>query len=233
MGDSATLAVEHFDRTAETYDDRIGHGIPGYATLHDVAEVLLAADVGPSGEVLIVGAGTGYETRRYAHRHDGWRLTAIEPSAEMSAIALDHAEHVPDRIAWHTGTLDTLPEGDLQSDLYDGATLLLVLHFLPDDGTKRDLLRAIAQRLKPDAPLLIADLFDTHADDWTRWAAYLRMNGAPDEAIARGMRMSQSLLHRITEDRLAVLLHETGFGKPERCYQALHVGGWLCHRLSD
>ncbi|MEM1096136.1 MAG: class I SAM-dependent methyltransferase [Bacteroidota bacterium] len=227
--DSATLAVDHFDRTAETYDERIPNGIPGYATMHDVAEMLLAADVGRSGHVLIVGAGTGYETRRYAHRHGGWRLTAIEPSAEMSAIALEHAEHVPGRIAWHTGTLDTLPLGTL----HDGAVLLLVLHFLPDDGTKLNLLRDIAQRLKPGAPLLIADLFDTHADDWKRWAAYLRMNGAPDEAIARGMRLSQSLLHRITENRLAVLLHEAGFSTPERFYHALHVGGWVCHRLSS
>ncbi|GAB5518226.1 MAG: class I SAM-dependent methyltransferase [Rhodothermales bacterium] len=229
MADRATLTVPHFDRTAETYDARIPNAIPGYTTLHDLAETLLATETRPDARVLIVGAGTGYEARRYAQHHPGWMLTAVEPSTEMTARAHAYLDHDADRIAWHTGTLDTLPA----TAPFDAATLLLVLHFLPDDGTKRDLLRDIAQRLKPGALLLIADLFAAHEADWARWAAYQRLKHVPEEAIERGLSLSQEILHRITEDRLAVLLHEAGFSYPERWYHALHVGGWLCRRSSD
>ena len=50
---------------------------------------------------------------------------------------------------------------------FDVATLLLVLHFLEDDGSKLGLLRDIAEHLKPGAPLVLGDLFGPPwSDPW-------------------------------------------------------------------
>ncbi|MVM33957.1 hypothetical protein GO755_28235 [Spirosoma sp. HMF4905] len=56
----------------------------------------------------------------------------------------------------------TLIEG-LLTDLdparkYGAATLLLVLHFLDDQGAKLNLLKAISQRLAPGAPFVMLDI---------------------------------------------------------------------------
>ena len=45
---------------------------------------------------------------------------------------------------------------DLLADkLYDGATVAMVLHFVPDDGGKLKLLCEVAKRLKSNAPLVV------------------------------------------------------------------------------
>ena len=59
----------------------------------------------------------------------------------------------------------TLIEGlvsDLnQSQKFGAATLLLVLHFMEDDGTKLNLLKSIAERLENNAPLVLLDITGT------------------------------------------------------------------------
>src|SRR5262249_52713224 len=114
---------------------------------------------------------------------------------------------------------------------FDAATLLLVLHFIPDDE-KEALLASISERLKPGAPFLMATLFgDINS---TR---FLRLNDARTAwAVAKGMdpQVAKELcdpkrkdMHIVSEERLKSLLRSAGFIDVQRVCQMLNVGLWF------
>ncbi len=62
----------------------------------------------------------------------------------------------------HRGTISELDETN-----FDAATALLEMHFLPDDGEKLDFLKAIHNRLKRGAKLILADgCFDKNSAEF-------------------------------------------------------------------
>ena len=120
----------------------------------------------------------------------------------------------------------------------DAATCLLVLHFLPDDGSKLALLRAIAARLKPGAPLILADMYEDPnsprrarmLDIWARW----QQDGGIDPIeVDKGRRHVQRDIHFVSESRLTDLLAEAGFGPPERFFGAFLFGGYLTFKTGE
>lgn len=82
--------------------------------------------------------------------------TGGDPSAPMLKIAEQRVSEagLGKRIALIQGGVDQLPP-DVR---YDGATCMLVLHFVQSMQRKLELLRGIAKRMKPGAPLLLASL---------------------------------------------------------------------------
>ena len=85
----------------------------------------------------------------------------------------------------HLGYVDDLPDGHR----FDAATLIGVLHHLPGDEAKRHILRSIAARLLPGAPLILAGNRHAYADHPTllaAWGERWRMQGSmPDEVRAK------------------------------------------------
>lgn len=76
-----------------------------------------------------------------------------------------------------TGIVADLPE----HDRFDAATLILVMHFIPDNEEgKIRLLRNIAQRLRKGVPLIISDIFEP--DDFVLQMSYFRQY-----LLAKGM----------------------------------------------
>ena len=151
-----TAAKIEFDRDrANQYDLDIRKAIPGYEALHGMTHSLLQNNLSESARLLVVGSGTGMELVNYCQQNPAWSLTGVEPSAEMMAIAFEELVSLGYReVDLHTGYISTLPE----TKLVDAATLMLVMHFLPDDGSKLQLLK-IARHLKPGAELVLADLY--------------------------------------------------------------------------
>lgn len=153
---------------------------------------------------------------------------------------LDHARAriatagLEERVTLRVGYADDLPAGDR----FDGATLLLVLHFLPDDGSKLTLLRAIAARLQPGAPLVLADL---HGEPGTpafealfaAWRESLLLTGAEPDVVEAGIQAARGAIHFVSEPRLAALLAEAGFTPPLRFWDALLYAGWICERRTS
>lgn len=134
-------AIE-FDRDrASKYDLDIRKAIPGYEALHGMAQTLLQLSLSQSAKLLVVGSGTGMELINFCTNNPQWLLTGVEPSAEMMAIAKKQLSqrNLLERVNLHTGYVGSLPE----TSLMDAATLILVMHFLPDDGSKLALLKAI------------------------------------------------------------------------------------------
>jgi tRNA (cmo5U34)-methyltransferase len=236
-----TAPIATFDAArAARYDVDIAHAIPGYGVLHTltatVAATLLdgARGAGASPRVLLAGAGTGAELAALAAARPTWRFVAADPSAAMLAHLRRRAASldVRERLTVHAGEVGSLP----RAEPFDAATLLLVLHFLPDDGAKLALLRDVGARLRPGAPLLLADMAgERDSPEYAlllgAWETHLRAAaGAPADAAARAVTAVRAGIHPVDERRLGALLADAGFGPPLRYWQGLTAGAWVARR---
>ena len=219
--------VEIFEnQRAAGYDQFVETWIPNYHYFMDIAPRLLRHT--SNKDLLVVGCGTGAEIERFVRTPEPWRITGIDPSPEMIAQArenLKEAEHV--RLVEGVITdLDT-------SHLFGAATLLLVLHFMADDGTKLALLKDIAIRLEKDAPFILLDI----TGDQNQLKANLKIlklllpAGLEEEDIAHRMTRIEHNLHSISEKRLGELLMEAGFEAPLRFFQNSIYMGWMTKKL--
>lgn len=224
----------HFDRSrAATYDAEIEAGLPGYDLLHRTAAAVLDVAAPDAAEILVAGAGTGREMELLAADRPGRRFLAVDPSAPMLEIAARRAEAqgLSGRVAFHCGLLGEL----VAAPAFDAATLLLVLHFLPDDGTKAALLRDVAVRLRPGAPLVLADLHGDPADPGfalllDAWQRDQLLRGGGEAELAERFHVIRTALHFISESRLRELLADAGFVRVERFLSAYLCGGWVAFR---
>jgi tRNA (cmo5U34)-methyltransferase len=229
-----TEAKIEFDRErASQYDLDIRKAIPGYEFLHSMAQSLLQTNLHESARLLIVGSGTGMELVNYSQLNPGWTLTGVEPSSEMVAIAKSELinQGLQEQVNLHTGYVNSLPE----TEPMDAATLMLVMHFLPDDGAKLQLLQDIAQRLKPGAKFILADLYgDQTASYFSQlikaWQA-LYFNQLDEETRAKAETnfpaSIKNSIYFVPEARIIKLLQMAGFSQVSKFYQAFLFGGWI------
>lgn len=229
-----TAAKIEFDRErANQYDLDIRKAIPGYEALHGMAHSLLQTNLSESARLLVVGSGTGMELVNYCQQNPTWSLTGVDPSAEMMAIAVEELTTLRyrERVDLHTGYVSTLPK----TEPMDAATLMLVMHFLPDDGSKLQLLKDIARRLKPGAELVFADL---HGDKSLPYFAKLRKawqalyfsqldEESRIKAEANFQTSIDNSIYFITEARIIELLQTAGFSNVTKFYNAFLFGGWI------
>lgn len=218
---------------ARRYDDTIRRVIPGYDTLHAIGGLILQQEAGADAHVLVVGCGTGAELGALGAAAPGWRFTACDPAEGMLDVARARvaAAGLTARVDLHACSADGLPDGPM----FDAATCLLVLHFVPDDGSKLALLKSIARRLKPGAPLLLADMYeDPRSPRYQRlvgvWAQWQIAQGIDPAEVEKGLAHVRRDIHFVTEARLAELLAEAGFGPAERFFGAFLFGGYVTHR---
>ena len=224
--------TQHFDEDkARAYDRVIRQVVPGYETLHHMIKVLLTRYVTETNaNFLSVGCGTGVELTQLGQDFPNWTFTGVEPAPAMAEVARANVtlQHLNERCQVVEGYVEDLPI----DEVFDGASLILVMHFVPDDGTKEALLRSIFDRLKPGAPLVVADLFgEPSSDRLSRfmevWADWQRFNGMPDHIVERGFEHVVRDIQFVPEDRILELLETTGFENVERFYGALLFGGWI------
>jgi hypothetical protein len=148
-------AAAKFDaeRAAE-YERQSRIALAGYEACHALAACLLAAALDPEQvrptpcHVLVVGAGgTAQEVQSIAALQPAWRFTAVDPSPQMldQAMARLRGLGLDGQTEAVLGTVQDLSA----AQTFDAATVVGVLHHLPGDAAKRDILQAIAQRLAP------------------------------------------------------------------------------------
>lgn len=206
--------------------------IPGYASLARLAVALLAASprAGRDGaQVLVAGCGTGAELVEARAQRPDWRITAIDPSADMLAEAQQRLGEAG--IVWRQARVE-----DLQADAcFAGALSVLVLQALPDDGTKLAFLTALARSLEPGGQLVLVDLMAPERSPLqtqveAAWLGFQKASGLPAEdeelsALIQG-------LHPIGMARLTALVNAAGFTDPARVFQALGYEGFLLQRAA-
>ena len=228
-----TASKINFDlERANQYDLDIRKAIPGYEALHSMAQSLLETNLSSAANLLVVGSGTGMELINYCQRNPQWTLTGVDPSEAMMAIAKRELadKKLLERVNLHTGYVNTLAKGKLM----DAATLMLVMHFVPDDGSKLQLLQNVAEHVKPGAELILADL---HGDKSAPYFAKYRQawqtlyfNSLDDAAKTQAEQNFESSIDNsiyfVPETRIVELLKIAGFDRINKFYNAFLFGGW-------
>ncbi|MGI9558519.1 MAG: class I SAM-dependent methyltransferase [Thermodesulfobacteriota bacterium] len=222
--------ASHFDRArAEGYDRRVRHLIPGYEAVQGLALSLLESSLGAESSVLVAGAGTGSEAVSFASRNPGWKVTGFDPAAEMLKIAgaKVREEGLEDRVSLVEGFAGAVEE----RPLFDAATSMLVMHFLPDDGSKDEFLSGISKRLKPGARIVLTDLEGDTASPAFKtlekaWRRQLLSVVKDPEAVEETFENLRTNVKFVPEKRIREILENAGFPAAVKFFQGFLTGGY-------
>ncbi|WP_017316190.1 class I SAM-dependent methyltransferase [Mastigocladopsis repens] len=212
------------------YDNMAQMALPGYEAMHTMALSCLKAHLRETGNLLIVGAGTGMELVKFGQGNSQWQMLGVDPSVNMLSIAQEKIQQhsLSERVKLFEGYTHDLPA----TPLYDAATCILVMHFLPDDGSKLALLQSIAQRLKSSATFIVVDMFgEKGTRELEQMISILKLfwqeMGMKSEIMAQLLETFNQSVYPIPEARELQLLQQAGFGNIIRFYTGLWVGGWV------
>jgi tRNA (cmo5U34)-methyltransferase len=219
-----------FDEShAATYDDRFAKLAPFRDALHLVTQFALA-ELPADARILCVGAGTGAELLHLAAAFPGWRFTAVDPSGPMlrRCRARVEAAGFGGRCQFHEGFVENLAD----QGPFDGATALLVSQFLVDRDARCGFFRAIADRLRPSAPLVVADLAwpPTQEELMAVWQRAWLHAGIPPEQVARLRESLGRDVAVLAPEEVAAIVTAGGFDAPMRCFQTVLIHGWVTRR---
>ncbi|NOU50430.1 class I SAM-dependent methyltransferase [Pseudoalteromonas sp. JBTF-M23] len=211
---------------ASNYEQRITRLVPGYELLHDLTAAQLKTLLPDEANILVVGAGTGKDIIALAQLNPHWHFIAQDISDDMLAIADQNFTNLglSNRVTIVNG-----PLAEPSGEHIDAALCLLVLHFLPDNGDKQDLLNTIRAQLPHRAPLFLADLMAPETE-FERESQLLACRQLGLTEIGE-QRMRHNLLHEfypLDRMRLAELLAQTGFDTPHHYFKALGFTGVVC-----
>lgn len=228
--------VTKFDATrAADYEQQSRTALAGYDACHELAACVLAAKMDPDApaRLLVVGAGgTGQEILTASRISARWRFTAVDPSAAMLAQAMVRVRNasLSSRTTAWEGRVEELPD-----ESFDAATAVGVLHHIPGDADKQALLSAIAARLKPGAPLVLACNYTPYAANplfLRAWKFRWRLQGATDdEAETRLATILDRADPPASEDAIARLLGDAGFGPATLFFKSLYWAAWVAERV--
>jgi tRNA (cmo5U34)-methyltransferase len=232
----STHSAAKFDPArAGEYEQQSRIALAGYDACHELAACMLAAALGTRTEAQILVAGAGGGAREIVTAgalEANWRFTAVDPSQPMMDLAVARLTEAGllNRTEVVLGTVDELPP----EDRFDAATLIGVLHHLPGDEAKRAILRSLATHLKPGASLVLAGNHYAYQSQpllLRAWGERWRMQGvSPAKVQAKLGKILQGADPPHSEEAVANLLREAGFGPPSRFFSSLFWGAWLTQR---
>ena len=233
---ASTDSAQKFDASrAAEYEQQSRIALAGYDACHELTTCMLAATLGSGSamHILVAGAGGGAkEIVTAAVLEPNWRFTAVDPSQPMMDLAVARLQDrgLLDRTKVVLGVVDDIPA----CEAFDAATLIGVLHHLPGDDTKRAILRSLAQRLKPGAPLVLAGNRYAYASQpilLAAWGERWRQQGAnPQDVIAKRATILRGADPPDSEEAVAALLRDSGFEAPLLFFSSLFWGAWIARR---
>lgn len=222
---------------ANEYETQSRIALAGHEACHELAACALSAHLGRGGtrRLLIAGAGgTAQEVRSIGALEPGWRFTAVDPSQPMLDLAMSRTQALglAARVDARLGLVEDLPAGES----FDGATLIGVLHHLPGEEAKRNVLRSIAARLPAGAPLVLACNRYAYASQpflLKVWGERWRMHGASDDEVqAKLGKILQGADPPQSEQAVFTLLRDAGFERPQLFFSSLFWGAWIATRTA-
>jgi len=210
---------------ATGYNQFVETWIPNYHYFLDRLPKLLSG-TNPK-DLLVAGCGTGNEIERFVQAPEHWVITGIDPSPEMIIQARENLKSY-DNVTLIEGLITDLPI----ERKYNAATLLLVLHFIEDNGNKLQMLKAIANRLALGAKLVILDITGDKQQirDNLQVLKLLLPEGLNEEQISERFNRIENKFFTVSEERLSDLLQEAGFEKPLRFFQSSIYMGWITQK---
>lgn len=228
---SLALSGAFSEDHAKAYDTQFSALSGIQACMHLLTDAYLSP-LPEEARILVAGAGTGAEVRYLAPRHPGWRFTLVDPSAPMLAIARRHAEAegFADRCSFHETYVSETPV-----EAHDGATSLLVSHFLTDAAARQAYFADIAARLKPGARFINVDLStDDNAPSFAGvmglWMDIFRLGGQTEENRANYLNAYGKQFAAHGPEQVAQMIEAGGFTPPAPVFQAALIRGWTATR---
>jgi tRNA (cmo5U34)-methyltransferase len=221
------------DRAAH-YDAQASINLAGGSALYELGVSALTAELDgqDAASLLFVGVGTGAELVPYT-RFDvpGWRFTGVDPSDAMLAVARQRleTEGLLPRTHLHMGELHTLPGGAL----FDGAQMMGVLHHVEGDEARLTLLRELARRLKPGAPLVVGCRVGMDPVLMNVELRRQRAYGIPAEALERRRQLFAQMKPIESDAALFSMLAQTGFVTPRPIFLSLQFKVFLARFEPD
>lgn len=184
-------------------------------------------------KILVVGAGgTAGEIITAARLEPTWTFVAVDPSPAMLDVARENLIEagIASRVTFVSGHL-----ADIKDDGgFDAAIMIGVLHHIAGNAAKRDILQQLSDRLRPGAPLILAGNYRPYSSEpmlMAAWAQRWRMHGAgPDEIEAKMGRILQGAEPPESEEAIAKLLADAGFGAALRFFSSLFWGAWITQK---
>ncbi|AIQ50262.1 class I SAM-dependent methyltransferase [Paenibacillus sp. FSL R7-0331] len=219
----------------DRYTRNISRKIPGYQLQYELIDKLLTAllDKQERPELLVVGAGGGQEIITLGASHPDWRFCGLDTSAGMLEAAGQRiaAAGLTDRVQLHHADLCSWSSGGQ----YDAATCMLVLHFVQGRESKLALLKAIAARLKPGAPLFISAINgDPASQAWqlqmAGWKVHMLQGGVELgdwEQFAASFGVTS---HPLQAAEMELLLKQAGFTQLSGFFGSFLINGWTAVR---
>ncbi len=217
----------------EGYEALARRVIPGYATLFPMIGALIDPDLPPRARVLVVGCGTGIELVTFKRIRPDLRLHGVDPAGQMLELATRRVADagLSDGITCQHGYASDVP----LSPRFDAATLINVLHFVPDDGGKAELMADIAARLRPGGVFVFFDLHgnpgsEEHERYMPAWRRYWKIRGMTEAERSEFAERIRHGIHFAPPERVVELARDAGFTRPRRFFQSLLYGGWTFRR---
>ena len=218
--------IEIFENErAAGYNQFVETWVPQYHYFLDRLPKLLSDT--KQKDLLVVGCGTGNEIEKFVKASEKWTITGIDPSPEMIRQANDKFQN------YNNVTLKECLISDLDFEKkYNAATLLLVLHFLDDNGNKLKLLKDIADRLVSGASFVMLDITGNKAQirQNLQILKLLLPSGLDEEQVNNRLNRIENELFAVSEERLSELLQEAGFEAPLRFFQSSIYMGWITRK---
>ncbi len=211
------------------YDDTVHNIIPAYESIYELSQHLLMDNLEKNAKILVAGAGTGKEIIESSQNNPYWSFTGFDPAEPMLAIARKKiaAASLESRISLIHGLIDDVEEKD-----FDAATSILVMHFLPDDGTKLNFLKGIADKLKPGSLIILVDIEgEIGSNEYNRFSSAWRnqqiFKRGDNHTVNEEFALREKEVQFIPQKRIESLLSEAGFININKFFKAYLFGGYV------
>jgi tRNA (cmo5U34)-methyltransferase len=226
--------VFNFDADfGKNYDTHIRQSFFAYEQKFTLITSLLKNRLPDDANILVVGSGTGMEITTFGEQMTGWHFTGVDPSNQMVQITQQKVSERgwDERVKLINGYASDVPEGEN----FDAATLILILHFIPDDAGKLSLLKEVANRLRPGGTLVYISLHGDLSKPATNelmlgWRNFMVKNGIPPERATQMQEAAMANGQFVPEERVLSLIEQAGFTDIVPFYRAFLVGGWLARK---
>ncbi|MGB2992726.1 MAG: class I SAM-dependent methyltransferase [Paenisporosarcina sp.] len=214
------------------YDKGIRRALPTYDAMFRIVQSFLRAHVKDAANILVVGAGGGNEIVTFGKANPTWTFVGVDPSEAMLEVALQKAknEGIEERVTIQTGTIEQV---DL-TGVFNGATCLLVLHFVETVEEKLSLLKTVNESLEPGSPFVLVTMygdqsepeFDVRMNLWK--SIWLDLTDLTKDEV-EGMEESVRELSFSSSTEIEELLEQAGFERVTQFFSTTLFGGWIAH----
>lgn len=216
------------EERAISYDDGIPTFIPGYLLFNELILDIVQAHKDVK-KVLIIGAGTGFETVNIAKLLPEARVCALDPSAAMlNSLEAKKVKYGLNNVQIKTAFLEEDDEQD-----YDLVIANLVMHFIEDNGEKENFMKTVFSKMSENSHFFLVDKMKPSDNEakLEHWYNFQIRQGKTGANAKANLDMINNDLNRITEERLNELGASVGFQYIHRFFQAHHIMGFVLSKI--